>query len=106
VTWVSVLTLLILAASFVLPPFGYAILLTRQVQEKPVRLRALVRELMPYVVAQWFVIAVVICAPQLVWHRNPLDLPTPSGGDEDAGRDALIEQLRQNDTTQSDGEAK
>jgi len=94
-TWVSVLTLLMLAASFLLPPFGYAILLTRQVQAKPLGLAPLVRELAPYLVAQWLVLAVVLAVPQIVWHRNPLELPAAAPADENAGRDLLLEQLRQ-----------
>lgn len=74
-TWVSVLTLLMLQASFLLPPFGYAILLTRQLQSVPLGLRPLVRALLPYLCAQWLVVAFVLAAPQLVWHRNPLELP-------------------------------
>jgi tripartite ATP-independent transporter DctM subunit len=95
-TWVAVLTLLILQASFLLPPFGYAVLLTRQVQRKPLAIPALARALRPYLVAQWVVLAVVLALPQIVWHRNPLELSaTPAGAaDESAGRDALIEQLR------------
>ena len=107
-TWVSVLTLLMLQASFLMPPFGYAVLLTRQMQAQPVRLSPLVRALVPYLVAQWLVLALVIAIPQLVWHRNPLELPAapPGAVDENAGRDAMIEQLRQQDEDAPEAPAK
>jgi len=89
-TWVSVLTLLMLAASFLLPPFGYAILLTRQVQARPLALGPLVRELAPYLVVQWLVLAVVLAAPQIVWHKNPLELPAAAPAGESAGPGMLV----------------
>ncbi|MFO1325003.1 MAG: TRAP transporter large permease subunit [Burkholderiales bacterium] len=101
-TWVSVLTLLILQASFLIPPFGYALLLTRQVQARPLPLSALTRALVPYLAAQWLVVALVATLPDLVWQRNPTALPAPPAGvgGEDAGRDAMIEQLNRLDAEQ------
>ncbi|MFO1412483.1 MAG: TRAP transporter large permease subunit [Burkholderiales bacterium] len=96
-TWIAVLTLLMLQASFLMPPLGYAILLTRQMQAQPLGLRPLMRSLVPYLAAQWLVFALVLAVPALVWQRNPLTLPQAPAGVEspDAGRDALMEQLRQ-----------
>lgn len=95
-TWIAVLTLLVLQASFLMPPLGYAILLTRQMQAKPLPLAPLVRSLAPYLVAQWLVFALVVAVPSLVWQRNPLALPAPPADAAGAagGSDAMLEQLR------------
>ena len=50
--WVSVLTLLILQASFLIPPFGYAVLMARSRTGRRVRTAALARALLPFVAAQ------------------------------------------------------
>ena len=64
--WVAVLVLLTLQASFLLPPFGYALMMLRGTLREAVRLGALVRALAPFLVAQWAVLAVVLLAPWLV----------------------------------------
>jgi TRAP-type mannitol/chloroaromatic compound transport system permease large subunit len=64
--WVAVLVLLTLQASFLLPPFGYALMMLRGTLKEAVRLGALVRALAPFLVAQWAVLAVVLAAPALV----------------------------------------
>jgi tripartite ATP-independent transporter DctM subunit len=64
--WVAVLVLLTLQASFLLPPFGYALMMLRGTLKEAVRLGALVRALAPFLVAQWAVLAVVLAAPWLV----------------------------------------
>jgi len=72
----------------------------RQSLPRPVRLPALA--LAPYLLVQWLTLALVVALPQLVWHRNPMELPAvPGGGDAgDAGRDAFIDQLRQQEAEQ------
>ncbi|MFO1397208.1 MAG: TRAP transporter large permease subunit [Burkholderiales bacterium] len=98
-TWIAVLALLILQASFLLPPLGYAILLTRQMQAQRPPLRPLMRSLAPYLAAQWLVFALVLAVPALVWQRNPLALPTAVQGTDspEAGRDALMDQLNRDE---------
>jgi TRAP-type mannitol/chloroaromatic compound transport system permease large subunit len=96
VTWVAVLTLLILQASFLLPPFGYAVLMVRNRLRRPVRMRALARALAPYLVAQLAVLALVLSFPALVWQRNPMTLapdPTVEGIPGDSTPRTLEEQL-------------
>lgn len=66
-THVAVLTLLVLQASFLVPPLGYAILLVRQQQTRPLSVRQLSGALMPYLVAQIGVLALVIAFPGLIW---------------------------------------
>ncbi|MEP7330136.1 MAG: TRAP transporter large permease subunit, partial [Betaproteobacteria bacterium] len=95
--WVAVLTLLILQTSFLMPPFGYAVLLTCQLQREPQPLRTLMGALAPYLAVQWLVVALVVALPILVWQSGlvPATAMPGAGGDPDAGRDALIEMLRQ-----------
>jgi tripartite ATP-independent transporter DctM subunit len=65
--WVAVLVLLTLQTSFLLPPFGYALMMVRGTLKESVRLGALVGALAPFLLAQWSVLAVVLAAPQLVY---------------------------------------
>lgn len=95
VTWVAVLTLLILQASFLVPPFGYAVLMVRNSLKRPLPVRRLARALLPYLAAQLCVLALVLAEPRLVWQRNPLEL-APSGAapkSEAEGREMLEKQL-------------
>jgi TRAP-type mannitol/chloroaromatic compound transport system permease large subunit len=80
-TWVAVLTLLILQASFLLPPFGYAVLMVRSRSPRPVPMRALTRALSPYLVAQLAVLTLILAAPGLVWQRNPTTLSPPAASE-------------------------
>jgi TRAP-type mannitol/chloroaromatic compound transport system permease large subunit len=64
--WISVLVLLTLQTSFLLPPVGYALMMVRTTMGQAVAFRALVRALAPFLVAQWALLAVVIAVPQLV----------------------------------------
>jgi TRAP-type mannitol/chloroaromatic compound transport system permease large subunit len=63
--WVAVLVLLTLQTSFLLPPFGYALMMMRGTLRYGASLGALVRALMPFLLAQWFVLATVLLFPQL-----------------------------------------
>ncbi|HEX3633255.1 MAG TPA: TRAP transporter large permease subunit [Casimicrobiaceae bacterium] len=84
-TWVAVLTLLILQASFLLPPFGYAVLMVRSRSPRPVPMKALTRALLPYLVAQLCVLALILAAPGLVWQRNPTALSPPAATEPASG---------------------
>src|ERR1700686_5100954 len=63
--WVSVLVLLTLQSSFLLPPFGYALMMVRGVLKEPVAFRAFVRALAPFLAAQWLLLLLVLFFPQL-----------------------------------------
>jgi tripartite ATP-independent transporter DctM subunit len=63
--WVSVLVLLTLQSSFLLPPFGYALMMVRGVLKEPVAFRSFVRALAPFLAAQWFLLMLVLLFPQL-----------------------------------------
>ena len=68
-TWVSVLALLILQASFLAPPFGYAFLMMRSVTKSELRAAAFARAIAPYLVAQLAVLAAVLTWPGLLLRR-------------------------------------
>jgi TRAP-type mannitol/chloroaromatic compound transport system permease large subunit len=99
-TWVSVLTLLILQASFLAPPFGYAVLMVRNSVRRGLALRDLSRALAPYLAAQLLVLALVLAWPALIWQRNPTTLtandpaqPNASPVSEEEARRMLERQL-------------
>src|ERR1700674_2777114 len=64
--WISVLVLLTLQTSFLLPPFGYALMMARGTLRQTLGLRELVRALLPFLIAQWTVLAAVLLFSQLV----------------------------------------
>ena len=69
----AVLLLLVLQLSFLIPPMGYAVLMARsRAGLGSVRTVALVRALLPFVVAQCAVTAIVFMAP---WTVHQLDTP-------------------------------
>src|SRR6266481_5344817 len=63
--WVAVLVLLTLQSSFLLPPFGYALMMVRGVLKEPVSFRQFARALAPFLVAQWLLLLLVLLFPQL-----------------------------------------
>jgi len=64
--WVSVLLLLTLQSSFLLPPFGYALMMVRGAAKDPVPFRPFVRALAPFLAAQWLLLLVVLFVPGLL----------------------------------------
>ncbi len=64
--WVSVLVLLTLQSSFLLPPFGYALMMVRGVLKPAAPFRSFVKALVPFLAAQWLLLMVVLLAPRLV----------------------------------------
>jgi TRAP-type mannitol/chloroaromatic compound transport system permease large subunit len=63
--WVAALVLLTLQTSFLLPPFGYALMMVRGILKGSVTMGALTRALLPFLLAQWTVLAIVLVAPKL-----------------------------------------
>lgn len=82
--WVVVLTLLALQTSFLLPPFGHALLLARNTIGSTVSTRALLRALLPFLVAQALVFALVALQPRFI------HLPDPPGNSA-RGRENLTD---------------
>ena len=64
--WVAVLLMLTLQSSFLLPPFGYALMMVRGAATHPAPFRPFVRALLPFLLAQWTLLALVLLMPQLV----------------------------------------
>ena len=66
VRWVAVLVLLTLQSSFLLPPFGYALMMVRGVAKNRAPFPLFVRALVPFLLAQWMLLIVVLLMPKLV----------------------------------------
>ena len=64
--WVAVLVLLTLQSSFLLPPFGYALMMVHGAAKDPALFRPFVRALVPFLAAQWLLLVVVLLVPSLV----------------------------------------
>ena len=64
--WVSVLVLLTLQASFLLPPFGYALMMVRGTAKPPAPFHPFVKALLPFLLAQWLLLILVLFVPRLV----------------------------------------
>ncbi len=91
--WVGVLALLVLQLSFLLPPFGYAILMVGNVLQRRLSVRQLSRALLPYLLAQAAVIAAVLAWPQLVWQaQEPAAASAPALSEQEVQQ--LLEQQR------------
>jgi TRAP-type mannitol/chloroaromatic compound transport system permease large subunit len=63
--WVAALTLLVLQLGFLLPPLGYAIVMSRAAIREPPPVAALARALAPQLVAQALLIAALLAWPGL-----------------------------------------
>ncbi len=86
--WVAALTLVVLQAGFLLPPLGYAIVMSRRTLATPVPAGALARALVPQLAAQALVVALLIAAPQIVHWAD--DAPSPAAP---AASEADIERM-------------
>jgi tripartite ATP-independent transporter DctM subunit len=64
--WVAVLTLLVLQASFLVPPFGYAVMAARSAMTRAVPLKALAPALLPLLALQLLVLAATAAVPAVV----------------------------------------
>jgi TRAP-type mannitol/chloroaromatic compound transport system permease large subunit len=68
--WVSTLVLLTLQASFLLPPFGYALMMARTALRESLPLLTIARAVAPFLLAQLVVLALVLTFPALVHLRD------------------------------------
>lgn len=93
--WVAALTLLVLQAGFLLPPLGYAVVLSRAQVRPRADMHAIVRELAPYLLSLLAVLAVVMAVPQTThWLRTaPATVPETSIDGDDL--DALMREMSQ-----------
>jgi len=69
--WISVLALLALQASFLVPPTGYAVMMARSQMKQKTALAPLVRALAPYIAVQLIVLALVVTVPGLAHLAQP-----------------------------------
>jgi tripartite ATP-independent transporter DctM subunit len=99
-TWVAVLTLLILQASFLMPPFGYAVLMVRNSVRQALSASRLTRALAPYLAAQLAVLALTLAWPAIIWHPNSSELRSQTqtaAPSEDEQARMLQRQLERNE---------
>ena len=75
--WVAQLTLLVLQASFLAPPLGYAVMMARGATGATDSTAVLSRALLPYLAAQLVVLGIAFAAPQLA---HILDAPLSERG--------------------------
>jgi len=75
--WISVLALLALQASFLVPPAGYAEMMARSSMGQRTQIRPLVKALAPYLSAQLVVLALVVLLPQLAHLAQPKGASAP-----------------------------
>jgi len=68
--WVSTLVLLTLQASFLLPPFGYALMMARTALHESLPILTIARAVAPFLLAQLVVLALVLAFPALVHLRD------------------------------------
>ncbi|MFG1425179.1 TRAP transporter large permease subunit [Roseixanthobacter glucoisosaccharinicivorans] len=70
-SWVAVLVLLTLQMSFLLPPLGYAVVVTRDLMKGDAPLRTMMAGLAPYLLVQIAVLASVFAVPALTHPHWP-----------------------------------
>ena len=75
--WISVLALLALQASFLVPPTGYAVMMARSQMRQKTAIQPLARALAPYIAAQLLVLAAVVLAPKLAHLAQPKGAEAP-----------------------------
>jgi tripartite ATP-independent transporter DctM subunit len=83
--WMASATMLVLQASFLIPPFGYAVMMARTGTATPVPTGALVRSLAPYLAAQFLVLATVVAFPSLthvIGQNDAVSSSAPLSDDE------------------------
>ena len=81
--WMATLALLTLQGSFLIPPFGYAVMMARTTMAAPVAFPALVRALAPFLGAQILVLALVVAFPLLTHVAEPAAAAKAALSDEE-----------------------
>ncbi|RTQ35133.1 TRAP transporter large permease subunit [Variovorax gossypii] len=100
--WIATLTLLVLQAGFLLPPFGYALVLARgQVKPRPPA-AAVARVLMPYLAVLAAVTMLVMALPQTTrWLRTSPTALAPAEPMNDEAVERLMREMAPPDTGDS-----
>jgi TRAP-type mannitol/chloroaromatic compound transport system permease large subunit len=101
--WVAALTLLVLQLGFLLPPLGYAIVMSRAAMRDVPPLAALARALVPNLVAQALLIAALLAWPGIThWGRED-NAAAPAGAvSNDAAERLMDEAFRRNNAAPDD----
>ena len=96
VVWISVLALLALQASFLVPPTGYAVMMARSAVAQKSSVRQLARALAPYLAAQLVVLALVVVLPWLAHLAQPkgADAPPIEKVDDETARKRFNDMLK------------
>lgn len=79
-TWMAVLVLMVLQTSFLLPPLGYALVMTRAEARENAPVGAIVRALVPFFLVQVLVLGLVAAFPRLTHggaEGGPAGRPAP-----------------------------
>jgi tripartite ATP-independent transporter DctM subunit len=100
--WISVLALLALQASFLVPPTGYAVMMARSAVATKTAVRPLAKALAPYLAAQLVVLALVVVLPRLAHLAEPAKPagPVTPQLDDDAARKRFNDMLKLPSPTQ------
>jgi len=80
------LTLLVLQTSFLVPPFGYAVMMARTRIGERLPMRSVARGIAPYLCAQLVVLGVTIAVPELTHLIGSANSGTPPLTDEQVRR--------------------
>jgi TRAP-type mannitol/chloroaromatic compound transport system permease large subunit len=84
--WVAALVLLVLQAGFLLPPFGYAVVMARSMIAGAPGPRALGRALVPHLLLQAALVAAVFTWPAITRWARPLEVAPSTAPAPDAER--------------------
>ena len=68
--WIAVLVLLILQASFLVPPFGYAVMTARSRLRTRLPTPVLMRAMLPFLAAELVVLSLTLAFPRLLWRES------------------------------------
>jgi len=92
--WASSLLLLTLQASFLLPPIGYALMITRGLSSENAAAGSVARALAPFALAQIVVLGLVLAVPSLVHVLEPSNARSKTTSDKPTDENALENMLR------------
>jgi TRAP-type mannitol/chloroaromatic compound transport system permease large subunit len=102
-SWVAVLALLILQTSFLFPPLGFALLMTRNRLGASLSLHDLSRAVVPFLLAQVAVLALVLAMPWLVHLAQPPEITVKQLTPEEIERELHpVEQRGDTDSPRAD----
>ena len=93
--WAGALILMVLQTSFLLPPFGYALILARGALKTGAAPGAVLRALAPLLTGQIAVLALVVAFPSLVHMLDPKGSASRSIDSSAASKDAADKRVRE-----------